>query len=123
MDNRSSLQDIINYVPEDYLSEAEISVIRATFKDNEKLLHILRKIFLPMVIDPELPIEQIGNDVWLAGKDWDAIGVNEAKALIVARQDAIRFVSGGIIKLKVIANQAEESEEQKRLRESKDSVE
>lgn len=121
MSERTSLQDIINYQPDTYLSEEEMSLIKSTFKDNPRLLNVLRKVMLPTVGDPSLPIEEISNDAWLAMRDWAAIPMEEAKALMVGRQEAIKFVAGGIIKLKMLANATEESPYQKALRKKQDS--
>jgi len=99
----------VPYKLDTYLSEDEVALIRSTFKDNPRLMKVLRKILLPTVHDTELPIEEINADVWLAGKDWDAIPADEVKPLVVARADAIKFIIGGLIKLKVIAHNEDKS--------------
>lgn len=118
---KATLKDVINYAPENYLSDDELALIRSTFNGNEKLFKVLRKVFIPTMADPELPIENLGNDVWFAGRVWSQIPAEEAKILAVARQETLEYIIGGLIKLKVIANQKEESEEEKEARRKKDS--
>jgi hypothetical protein len=118
----SRLQDIINYEPETYLSEDEVALLRSTFKDNPRLIKLLRKLMVPSVGDPELPVEEMGNDTWLAMRDWAQVPAEEAKILMVARQEAIKFIFGGIIKIKMLANSAEESPFSKELRRKQDST-
>lgn len=118
---RATLQDMLNYAPEEYLTGEDISLIQGTFKNNEKLIKVLRKLLLPTSFDPDLPIEEIKGDVWMVDKDWASVPVDEIKPLVVARADAIKFIIGGLIKLKVIANSREESKEEKEARRQKDS--
>lgn len=122
MSERATLKDVINYEPEQYLSEDEMSLIRSTFKDNPRLIAVLRKLLWPTVTDAALPIEQMGNDGWNAGRDWAQIPADEAKILMCARQDAQQFIMGALIKLKVLANQTELTDVEKAYRQSKDST-
>ena len=117
-----TLNDVINYKPEEYLSSAEVDLIQRTFKGNKELLKVLRKVFIPTISDPDLPIEQFANDMFMDGRSWSQIGVNEAKALIVARQDALQFIIGGFIKLNVIAHQTPISPEDQKKAEEKNST-
>ncbi len=118
------LQDVLNYTHEPYLSESEVSYIRSIFagKKGNEIVSILRKIFLPTALDTNLPIEEMSSDIWMVDKDFSQVPSNEVKPLVLARQDAIKMVFGGLIKLKVIANSKEESEEQRKLRIKKDSL-
>ena len=106
---KATLQDIINYEPDTYLTADDLAIIRSTFKDNKRLMHVLRKIMVPSVGNPELPVEEMGNDAWLAMRDWAQVPADEAKILMVARQEALKFIFGGFIKLKMIANSTDES--------------
>ncbi len=118
----SRLQDVLNYEADSYFSKEEISAIQSTFK-NPKIINILRKALLPSVGDLSLPIEQaLGNDAWLSGYQWQQIPADEAKILAVARQDTIKFIIGALIKLKVIANAAPETEMEAAFKRSKDST-
>jgi hypothetical protein len=85
------------------------------------LIQIIRKILIPTITDASLPIEEVSSDV-LSNHNWAAMPADEAKILIVARQDAIKFVIGGLIKLQVIANQKIEDAMESALRRSKDST-
>lgn len=123
MDNKpANLKDVLPYDPETYLSSDEVKLVQNTFRGNEKLIKVLRKIFLPTAFDPELPIEEIGGDVWMANFDFTQMQSTEVKPLVLGRQDAIKFVIGGLIKLKVIANQTEMSEIELAYKRSKDSA-
>lgn len=121
MENKASLKDILPYEPDSYLDKGEIEWITSTFRGNNKAITILRKLFLPSAFDPELPIEEISGDVWMANFDFTQMQSDQVKPLVLGRQDAIKFVIGGLIKLKVIANQTEESPMEKAYRQSKDS--
>lgn len=116
---RASLRDVVNYEVEGNLSESEVKLIQSTFRNNKVLIGVIRKIMVPTISDPTLPIESINDDPFL-NRDWSAMPMEEAKALIVARQDAIKFVIGGLIKLQVIAHQPVETEEEKAARLKKD---
>lgn len=120
-EQRATLRDVINYEPEQYLSDEEIKLIQATFRGNNQLFKILRKVMAPTISDPELPIEQMGNDFYFSAREWAQIPAEEAKILIAARQDALQFIFGGLIKLKVIANQEIKSPLSEEVRRSKDS--
>ena len=123
MDNKpASLKDVLPYETEAYLSKDEVTLVQNTFRGNEKLIKVLRKILLPTALDPELPIEEIGGDVWMANFDFTQMQSAEIKPLVLGRQDAIKFVIGGLIKLKVIANQPQETEMEAAYRRSKDST-
>lgn len=121
-DKRAQLKDVINYNPEQYLTDAEVAVIQQVFKDNHFLLNALRKIFWPTFYDSQTPIEHFGKDMFDAGRDWAQIPAEEAKVLAVARQDAMKFIVGGLIHLKTIANQKVETADELSNRQQKDSA-
>lgn len=99
----AQLRDVLNYDPEDYLTEADKSWIRATFKDNPRAIQTIRKLFLPNVLD--LPVEEMTNDVWFqGGVDWASMPAEHAHQLVVARQDTIKRVMNGLVQLKMYAN-------------------
>lgn len=120
--NKSKLEDILNYDPGNYFSDQEIGLIQSTFHDNPALINLLRKILLPTLGDPEMPIEQYGNDVYLTSREWAQIPADEAKVLMVARQDAIKFVAGGLIRLKVIAQSRRPSDQEAAAKAAADSA-
>ena len=117
----ATLSDIINYEPDTYLTQEDLDLIRSTFRDNKRLLRLLRKVMVPSVGNPELPVEEMGNDAWLAMRDWAQVPADEAKILMVARQEALKFIFGGFIKLKMIANSTDESPFAKDVRRKMDS--
>jgi len=119
---QASLRDVLNYTPEQYFSPSELALIRSTFKNNPGLIKVLRKAFVPTVSDPELPIEEFGSDAFTAGRDYAAIPESEIKSIVVARQEAIKFIMGGLIKLRVIAQSEELTPEQKKEKARKDST-
>jgi hypothetical protein len=119
---KASLSDVLNYVPEQYLSADELSWIRSTFKDNPKAINTLRKLFLPTISDATLPVEQMGDDAFSSGLDFMSMPAEHAKVIAAARQDAIKFIFGGIIKTKIIAQSEDESPMESALRRSKDST-
>jgi hypothetical protein len=117
----SRLADVINYKPDSYLTEEDIALIRDTFRNNERLIRVLRKIFLPSVGDNALPLEELGKDMWL-NMDFAQMANDEIKPIVLARQDAIKFIMGALIQLKVIANTDLESPLNAELKKQKDST-
>lgn len=105
-----------------YVTLEDALLIRNTFKDNPRLLRVLQKIFIPTIQDPEMTPESMGADSWMDGKNWDAVPVDEIKALVVARQDTIKQVMGGLIRIKTISNVSEESLNETAQRRIKDST-
>lgn len=119
--DKSKLEDVLNYEMEEYLSKDEMGLIRATFR-SPRVMKVLRKVFIPTIADPELPIEQIGNDMWMVGRKWDQIPAAEKAHLVSAREDAIKFIMNGLVRLSVLANSKEETAVEKSARISKDST-
>lgn len=122
MAERARLEDVLNYTPEEHFSAEEHALIRQHFADNHKLLAIIRKAMLPTISDPNLPIEQMENDVWLNGRKYDQIPNEEIKSIVVARQEAIKYVLGGLVRLKIMAAAKQETAEERNLRRQKDSA-
>lgn len=118
---RATLSDVLNYDPEQYLNESEVALIRSTFKDNPQLLAVIRKVMLPTISDPHLPIEEMASDALMANLDFAALPEKEIKSIVLARQDALKFIVGGLVKLKVFAASTDETPYQKALRRKKDS--
>lgn len=116
------LRDLIGYEAETYLSQEEVDLIRNTFKYNPQLIKVLRKVLIPTIHDLELPIEEIGKDAWMMGLDFQSMQEGEIKSIVLGRQEGIKFVIGGLISLKNIASQEEESEQDKKLRDEKNST-
>ena len=109
-----TLKDLMgdNYEVEQYLTEDDMQIIRNVFKD-KNVLKVLRKVLLPSIADSNLPLEEaIGKDVWNVGRDWGMIPTEQIKALVLGRQEAIKFVVDGMMKLKTLAHLKEESPQQ-----------
>ena len=106
---RATLKDVLNYTPQSEFSDTEMHLIQTTFRENPALIAVLRKTLIPTISDPSLPIEQVNADPFL-NRDWSAMPMDEAKCLIVARQDAVKFVIGGLVRLQLLANQPVETE-------------
>lgn len=121
MADKTGVDDVIGYKGESYYSPEELTLLRNTFSD-PKMVALLRKVFLPTFNDATLPIEQVGKDYLMIGRNWDAIPAEEAKILVVARQEAAKFIIGGLIELKQIASSKDETELEKAYRRSKDST-
>ena len=125
MENKATLKDLIGdkYTPEVYFSDAEIDLVQRTFRGNNELFKVLRKVFMPTALDPELPIEEMSKDAWLIDKDFSLMQGEEVKATVRARQETIKFVLGGLVKLKIMAHtEKEETPEKKEARQKKDST-
>lgn len=114
------LQDVLNYDIDTYLTPEELHLIQNTFNDN-RVLKVLRKVMLPSVGDLELTPEEFSKDVWLNGRDYSMIPDAEIKSIVLARQEAIKFIMGGLINLKIMANLKKETQMEKTLREKKNS--
>lgn len=119
---KATLKDILNYTPEEYLSDEENKLIQNTFRGNPLLMKVIRKIMIPTMADPELPIEMLGGDVFFSKTVWSQIPADEAKILAVARQEALEFIIGGLIKINVIAHSTEKTEEEIDKQRKKDSL-
>lgn len=119
----ADLKDLLNYDIETYINENEIELLRNTFGREPLLAKIIRKIMLPAIGDNELSPEEMGKDIWLQGIDWAQVSADEAKALILGRQLAIKFIMGGLIQLKVMSKVEEkENSVTKALREKQNST-
>lgn len=119
---KATLREVLNYQADQYLSEEELNLVKFHFRDNPTLLKILRKIFIPTIADPELPIEEMGQDAWMVGVDFMAMPAEHVKAVVQGRQEGIKFVMGGLISLKQIASESEESAQNRAQRRAKDST-
>jgi len=82
-------------------TQEEIDIIKSSFKGNEKLLKLLRKVFLPE-LDPDAPLgQQI--DLWMTVpvKELDP---QHAMVNILARNHLISHIEQQLISLSVLAN-------------------
>lgn len=90
-------------------TEDELATIKNTFKGNDNLLKLMRKVFLPEY-DVTAPIGQV-IDLWLA-TPIDKLGDEEAIHLIRTRNAMIGHTEFQLQQLKTLANQEEKSAEE-----------
>jgi hypothetical protein len=100
------------------ITDAELSLIKTVFADNEVLLKLLRKVFLPE-IDVTTPLgQQI--DLWMTVKIED-MTPEEAIINLKARNTLISHLEMCLNQLKVLAGTKTETVEQTKDRLKKDS--
>lgn len=123
-DEMASIEEIVGYKPETYLSDEEIEIIRTVFAGRQGaiLMHILRKVLMPTVLDPDLPIEEMGKDMWLNQIDFKTLSADEAKAISMGLQMTTKAIFGSLIQLKQLALVKEESPEDRAARRRKNSA-
>lgn len=121
---RAQLKDVLPYTPDSYYTDSEIELVRNTFtgETGRRLLKVIRKVMLPTIADPELPIEEINKDMFLSGIDASSTAAEHLKPIILGRQDAIKFVIGGLMTLSTMAALKEESPQNREMRRAKDST-
>lgn len=106
MGEQASLKDIVGYTPDSYFSEEEVSLIQQVFGGvtGKKMLKIVRKVLIPTLLDPELPVEEVAGDPWMALTKFDQMPVEQVKAVVMGRQEAMKYALGALVKLTQIAN-------------------
>ena len=100
-------------------SDEELSLIKTTFKGNEKLLKLLRKVFLPEY-DPQAPLGQT-IDLWMT-LDLGSLTPEEQRVRIHARNSLIMHIESRLIELNTLADRKEETQAEKKERMEKDSL-
>jgi len=100
------------------ITDAELSLIKMTFADNEVLLKLLRKIFLPE-ISPTAPLGQ-NIDLYMTVKIED-MTPEQALINLKARNTLISHIEMCLQQLNVLAGIKTESVEQTKERLKKDS--
>lgn len=121
-DKKATLRDILNYEPEQYFTEDDLAYIRGTFKNNPRLFTILRKILLPTISDPSMPLEEMQNDIFLQSIDWQALPAEHIKPIMLGRLEAVKFIAGGLIKLRMLASTQETSKQELDAKRKQDSA-
>jgi hypothetical protein len=87
-----NISDVLGESFETYLTEEDAKIIHSAFSGNPRLLRAIKKVFIPTIQDPEMPVESMAEDFWMGGNsglEWSQIPAEEAKALIVGREQAI----------------------------------
>lgn len=100
-------------------SDEELAIIRTLFKDNEKGLKVLRKVFLP-TYDFDAPLGQVV-DLWMTVPQSD-ITPEYSYVNWKARNQVITHIEQQLIQLQFLANEKGETDEEKKLREDKNST-
>jgi len=100
-------------------TDAEMSLLKMTFAENDMLIKLLRKIFLPE-LTPDAPIGQ-NIDLWMTIKV-DELSPEEALINLKARNSLIQHLEVCLNTIKILAGQKDETAEQTKERLSKDST-
>lgn len=100
------------------ITDAELGLLKMTFADNDVLLKLMRKIFLPE-IDLNAPVgSQV--DLWMTIKIEDQT-TEEAIINLKARNQVITHLEMCLNQIKILAGQKDETPEQTKERLAKDS--
>ena len=118
------LEDILAYTPDTYFSDDDLTFLRGRFNGPEgsRLLRLIRKIMLPTVSDPELPIEEIGKDIFMSAIDFKSMPEDQVKPVVMGLQLTVKAVMGGLIQLRNLANVKEETAESRAQRRARNSA-
>jgi len=100
-------------------TDEELSLIKSTFKDNERLLKLLRKCFLPEY-DVNAPIGQVV-DLWMT-LDLAGLTEQEREIRIFARNGLIQHIEHQLQELNILSEMKDETPTEKEERLKKDSV-
>lgn len=100
------------------LSDTDLSIIKNTFADNEELIKVLRKIFLPE-LSADVPLGQ-NIDLWMTLKV-DDLEPEQAIINLKARNTVIQHLEMCLMQLNVLAGSKEETVEATKERLKKDS--
>jgi hypothetical protein len=100
------------------ISDLDLAIIKSTFAENEELLKVLRKVFLPE-LSAEAPIGQ-NLDLWMTLKI-DDLDPEQALINIKARNTVIQHVEMCLMQLSILAGKTEETVAATKERLAKDS--
>lgn len=100
-------------------SEEELSVLQGAFKGNEKLVKLLRKVFLPEY-DAHAPFGQ-GIDLWMT-IDLRTLNPEQAYLRLLARNELIMHVETQLMQINVLANLEKGSKEDEEKRKKANST-
>jgi len=104
-------------------TDDELALIQATFGGsdggtNEKLIKLLRKVFLPEY-DASAPIGQ-AVDLWMT-LDVRSLSPEDAYVRILARNELISHVDQQLMQIQFLATMKEETADQKAIRDKQNS--
>ena len=119
----AQLEDILSYAPPTLFTDDELAILRSHFNGpvGAKLLRIIWKALVPSVHNPDLPMELIGQDLYLGLIDFKSVPQDEAKALAMGLQYTVKGIMGGLTNLKNLANIKDESDAERIARVQKNS--
>ncbi len=100
------------------ITPTEMSILKNTFKGQEELVRLMRKLFLPE-LEPFTPLGQ-NIDLWMTVKI-DGMPMEEAIINIKARNSLIQHLDQVLMTIKTLAEQADETPEEAKERMKKDS--
>lgn len=99
-------------------TQTELDILKGVFKDNEPLLKLLRKVFLPE-LDPDAPLGQ-NIDLWFA-LNLQNMSPDQAYVNVMARNQLIAHVEQQLMQIKFLAEHDSVSPEQVVKNRQKDS--
>lgn len=91
------------------ITPTEMSILQNTFKGNEELVRLMRKLFLPE-LDPYVPLGQ-NIDLWMTVKI-DDMEMEQALINLKARNSLIQHLDQVLNSIKVLAESADLTPEQ-----------
>ncbi len=100
-------------------TEDELRTIRDTFKNNESLLKLIRKFFLPP-IDHDSPMGFL-IDVY-GSIPADGLPDSQVATMVRARNQLLNHMNRMFMELEILANMKDETLKEKAAREKKDSA-
>lgn len=100
-------------------TDKELGTIKAMFKDNEEGLKILRKVFLPQY-EFDAPLGQV-IDLWMT-LNFQNMSAEEKVVNLTARNQLITHIEQQLMQLQFLAQEKEETAEEKELRLKKNST-
>lgn len=100
-------------------TENELELIRNTFKNNESLLKLIRKFFLPP-IDHDAPMGFLV-DVY-GSIPADGLPDSQVATMVRARNQLVNHLNRMFVELEILANQGNETPKEREVRLKKDSV-
>lgn len=99
-------------------STEELTLLKGVFGDNEKLVKLMRKMFLPEY-DPNAPLGQ-AIDLWMT-VDMKGLSAEEALFRLTIRNELISYIEFRLQEINVLANMKELSEAEKKEKGKLDS--
>lgn len=102
-------------------SEEELTLLKATFKDNEKLLKLLRKVFLPQY-DPYAPFGQTVDSLWMGLDQLSQMVPQDRETMILTQIRLNNHIERQLMQLDALAKLKNETEEEEKARLEKDST-